>query len=425
MLAQEVKNVQKDPVVKQKWQDYCAIFGNNQRDPNQHNETFLSGFLQGLQSVISDANIIFVGGLPHDINDQLMMQYFSQFGEVAQIQLKLNKGFGFVTFKSPDSVELIMSNFGHQINGKAIDCKRKQAQVAQPMMMDPTGQLQQQTFGPVRTQIRQPLGPYVTSPMPVQQQAPRTPYGQGPAPDGVIQSTEIFVGGLPIDITEQLLLEYFSQFGFVSKVELKEGKGYAFIGFTASDAVELITNPAQMHQINGKQIACKKRVLDALQQAKAKGQHLVMPFQGIQQQQPMQMQQQPQFFRKFNTMPNQGGVVQTIPKMPNPAPGEVVPSKIFVGGLPHGTREEHLMEAFQLFGNIVQIDCKHEKGFGFVHFENPESVSSVMAQAGAIIVGGQLVDCKPADNRPPKLALLEQQQLQQQVQLQPTQQIIA
>jgi RNA recognition motif-containing protein len=133
----------------------------------------------------------------------------------------------------------------------------------------------------------------------------------------------------------------------------------------------------------------------------------------MQQQQQGQVQQQNPFFRKFNNM-NQGGQ----PKMANPAPGEVVPSKVFVGGLPHGCREEHLMEAFQLFGNIVQIDCKHEKGFGFVHFENQESVQSVMSQAGAIVVGGQLVGCKPADNRQPKLALMEQQQMQEQQMLQ-------
>jgi hypothetical protein len=41
-----------------------------------------------------------------------------------------------------------------------------------------------------------------------------------------------------------------------------------------------------------------------------------------------------------------------------------------------------------------------------------------MSQAGAIVVGGQLVGCKPADNRQPKLALMEQQQMQEQQMLQ-------
>lgn len=92
----------------------------------------------------------------------------------------------------------------------------------------------------------------------------------------------------------------------------------------------------------------------------------------------------------------------------NPEPGQVVDSKIFVGRLPHGTREEHLIEAFQSFGNITQIDIKLEKGFAFVHFDSAESVQHVMAQKDNIQVGGQPIDCKPADNRPPKLAVMQQ-----------------
>jgi len=435
MLVQEVKNVQQDPTIKQKWQDYCSIFGNNQRDPSKHTETFLNGFLQGLQNVLSDTNAtIFVGGLPHDVSDQVMMQYFSQYGEITKLKVMQGKGFGFVTFKSEESANTIIANYdGHSINGKAIECKKKTLSSMQPHQHD-----QQTMFGPMRGNPRTQLSPYQTNSQfrhqpPIQtimtpgngmvtgtfRGAGRATPRQGPAANGVIEGTEIFVGGLPLDITEQLLLEYFSRFGDVTKVELKIGKGYAFMGFTSSEIVDTIIENNELHVINGKKIECKKRVLDALQQAKAAGVHMNLPGvlpkfnpgfpqpNGVQQiNRGFPMQQQ---FRRLNHVAHGGANPN---KFANPEPGEIVPGKIFVGRLPHGTREPHLIETFQLFGNIVQIDVKVEKGFAFVHFDSHDAVQNVMAQKDNICVGGQPVDCKPADGRPPKLAIMQQMGVQ-------------
>lgn len=417
-IVTEVRNAQRDPLVKQKWQDYCSIFGNNQRDPSKHTESFLQGFLQGLNNIVSDNNnSIFVGGLPHDATETHMTQYFGQFGEVVKSKVMEGKGFGFVTFKSSEAVEAIIANYdGHSINGKAIECKKKTPPPAQGTV--PVQQVVQVgAFGPVRgaIQTRLPqLGPYATTPQPVvTYQAPR-PIRHGPATDGVVEGTEIFVGGLSAEITEQHLMQYFSQFGTVTKCELKHGKGYAFMGFDTEDAVETIVSTNGEHEICGRSVDCKKRVLDALQRAKAAGSFISVPGgppirpptiqTGIQQQVihrtiPLA---QPQQFRKLNQ------VVLNIPKIANPEPGEIVAGKIFVGRVPHGAQEAHMIETFQVFGNITQIDLKSEKGFAFVHYDSAEAVQQVMANKDSILVGGQPVDCKPADNRPPKLAMMQQ-----------------
>jgi len=399
-FVQEVKDVQRDPAIKEKWQQYCAIFGNNNRNPATHNETFLSGFLQGLQNVQqSEDSQIFVGGLPHDANEETLMQYFSNWGEIVSVRMMHGKGFGFVTFRSPEHVNNVLQNReAHQINGKFIDCKKKQnnqqqnvqqvQQVQNPMdpgvnnlmLQQPAPMLMQQppNYGPARMQTRpQAVGPY-------QQQGGGglNPTGfmqrpRGPALDGVINSTEIFTGGLPADINEEMLLQYFSQWGGVTKIDLKHGKGYAFIAFNSPEAVENICMQVGTHEINGKIIDCKKRVLDAHQQARATGN--------------LQMEQQNQGI----AAPNQ------LARLPNPEPGQLCCDKVFAGGLPRGAREEHLMEAFSAFGIVKKIDLKVEKGFAFIHFEDPNVLPNVLKQP--IAIGDQWIECKQADNRASKM----------------------
>lgn len=399
-LVQEVKDVQRDPAIKEKWQQYCAIFGNNNRNPTTHNESFLSGFLQGLQNVQqSDDSQIFVGGLPHDATEDTLTQYFSNWGEVVSARMMHGKGFGFVTFRSPEQVTNVLQNReAHQINGKFIDCKKKQnnlqqngqsQQVQNPMdpgvnnlmLQSPMLMQQPPNYGPARMQTRGTnVGPYQQ--MNIGGLNPLNPGGfmqkpRGPALDGVINSTEIFTGGLPADINEELLLQYFSQWGSVTKIDLKHGKGYAFISFSSPETVENICMQAGTHEINGKIIDCKKRVLDAHQQARATGN--------------IQMVQQ-----------NQGmAAPNTLAKMPNPEAGALCCDKVFAGGLPRGTREEHLLEAFSAYGNVKKIDLKVEKGFAFIHFEDPNSLPNVLKQP--IAIGDQMIECKQADSRASKM----------------------
>lgn len=414
ILAQKVRDAQRDPIVRQKWVDYCSIFGNDEREPSKHNESFLSGFVQVAANVSQeqmydypcdndnfsdisqsisivknqeggedmsqntpDRCQIFVGGLPHQISEEMILQYFSQFGQVSRVHLKHQKGFCFVHFTAESTVDAIMGcGMGHQINGKQIECKRKQVNIG--------------GYGPQRGQQRQILGPYVTQPnLQPQNQASQSQH-KGPILDGPVESTELFVGGLPQDVGESTIMDYFSQYGIVSRIHLKEGKGFAFVTFNRPEPVDTILQINDQHFINGKKIDCKPRVRDVNRNGGLPAN------QGAKAHEMNQLQQTNQSFRTLNSAVQAGNPLSAE---------EVIKRKIFVGGLPHGCREEHLHESFGVFGNISQIDCKNEKGFAFVHFEEIDSVQAILAQQG-IIVGGRLVDCKPAD-RPTKYAQSE------------------
>lgn len=124
-LAEEVKTVTKDPSTREKWTQYCAIFGQGVKDPSKHPDKFLAGFLAGLEATAADSAQIFVGGIAPDATEETLKEYFSKWGEVTRMEMKIPKGFGFVTFSSTEAVDQIMANHSsHQINGKFIDCKQ-------------------------------------------------------------------------------------------------------------------------------------------------------------------------------------------------------------------------------------------------------------------------------------------------------------
>ncbi|ONH69883.1 Nuclear polyadenylated RNA-binding protein 4 [Cyberlindnera fabianii] len=73
---------------------------------------------------------IFVGGLPPDVRPHEFEAYFAKFGSIIDAQLMLDKdtgrsrGFGFVTFDSPDSVDRATQHRFIDFNGKQIEVKR-------------------------------------------------------------------------------------------------------------------------------------------------------------------------------------------------------------------------------------------------------------------------------------------------------------
>lgn len=81
-------------------------------------------------------NKIFAGALPKKCGQEMIMEYFSQFGTVVNVELKYGpdgtfRGFGFITFESTDSVQAVLDNYdNNMIEGKWIDCKTAAQQEA-------------------------------------------------------------------------------------------------------------------------------------------------------------------------------------------------------------------------------------------------------------------------------------------------------
>ncbi|KAF8113944.1 hypothetical protein N665_0043s0018 [Sinapis alba] len=73
---------------------------------------------------------IFVGGLPSSITEADFKNYFDQFGTVADVLVMYDhntqrpRGFGFITFDSEESVEMVLHKTFHELNGKMVEVKR-------------------------------------------------------------------------------------------------------------------------------------------------------------------------------------------------------------------------------------------------------------------------------------------------------------
>jgi len=81
-----------------------------------------------------EATRIFVGGLPQTCDSNRLGEYFSQFGNVTETKVHIdpatnrNKGFGYVSFDSPHSVEMTLASGRNlQIDEKWVEVKRCEA----------------------------------------------------------------------------------------------------------------------------------------------------------------------------------------------------------------------------------------------------------------------------------------------------------
>lgn len=68
---------------------------------------------------------VFVGGLSWDTTDETFKKHFEQFGEVSEIKIMKEhtgkpRGFGFVTYRDPNSVPRVLSEKEHKLDGKKV-----------------------------------------------------------------------------------------------------------------------------------------------------------------------------------------------------------------------------------------------------------------------------------------------------------------
>lgn len=114
---------------------------------------------------------IFVGGIDPLVNEKDFNDFFSQFGCIIDAQLMIDKdtgrsrGFGFITFDSPDAVDRVCVNKYLTLKGKAMEVKRA----------EPRGQHQQNQHNQQQTQQNQ-YNPYASAYGQMQM-----PYGQNMA----------------------------------------------------------------------------------------------------------------------------------------------------------------------------------------------------------------------------------------------------
>ncbi|KAI7728177.1 hypothetical protein M8C21_013193, partial [Ambrosia artemisiifolia] len=157
----------------------------------------------------SSAGKLFVGGIAWETSQESFSNYFSNYGELTDSVIMMDKitgrprGFGFVTF-------------ANQADADKVEVKRT---------------------------------------------VPReNPQGSR----GVSRTKKIFVGGIPLTLTEDELREYFSNYGDIIEHQIMldhvtgRSRGFGFVTFDSEDAVDKIFSDGQLHELGGKQVEIKR-----------------------------------------------------------------------------------------------------------------------------------------------------------------------
>jgi len=165
---------------------------------------------------------IFVGGISWDTTDSGFASFFSKFGPIKDAVVMRDKstgvsrGFGFVIFDDPASVDKVLAQGDLSLDGRKIDCK-----IA----------------------------------------VPKADIGTAP---GTHRTRKIFVGGIPPQTTSDDLKKHFGGFGTVVNAVImmdratNRSRGFGFVTFESEDTVDEILN--RTHQFSSKTVEVKKAV---------------------------------------------------------------------------------------------------------------------------------------------------------------------
>ncbi|XWS39150.1 hypothetical protein CRYUN_Cryun18bG0025400 [Craigia yunnanensis] len=182
----------------------------------------------------SDQGKLFVGGISWETNEDKLMEYFGQYGDVLQTVVMRDKvtgrprGFGFVVFSDPAILDTVLQE-KHSIDGRTVEAKRALSREEQQTSAR-SGNLNQ---------------------------------GRNSGSGGNIRTKKIFVGGLPPTLTEDGFRQYFEAYGHVTDVVImydqntQRPRGFGFISFDTEDAVDRVLHN-NFHDLNGKQVEVKR-----------------------------------------------------------------------------------------------------------------------------------------------------------------------
>ena len=211
-----------------------------------------------------DAGKIFVGGLSWQSSEESLRFHFEQYGTVLSVEVMRDRvtgdprGFAFVVFSDPTTVDLVMAEERHEINHKIVDVKRAQARgVAPPSIHGGhSGGGTGSTGGGGGTE------------RPNHHRAVK----QEDSMTAEQAQAKVFVGGIPPHVDRDELRAIFSEFGPVTDAIVmvdqatQRSRGFGFVTFEHDSDGALKAVEAQPLQIHGRRVEVKLATPRAEQQ---------------------------------------------------------------------------------------------------------------------------------------------------------------
>ena len=145
---------------------------------------------------------LFIGGLTPSTTEEVLKDYYSAWGEIVDVVVMRDprsgrsRGFGFVTYRDPEMVDVAQANRPHEVDGKLVEAKRAM------------------------------------------------PREDSTSAEAHMTVTKLYVGGLKKEITTEDLHEYFSKYGRIVECEVVKSKdtnvsrGFGFVTFDDYDPVD-------------------------------------------------------------------------------------------------------------------------------------------------------------------------------------------
>ncbi|KAI1715177.1 RNA recognition motif domain-containing protein [Ditylenchus destructor] len=289
---------------------------------------------------------LFVGGLSKETSVETLREYFSKFDEFLECYILRNevngsRGFGYVTFKSEESINKVLKSSPHYIDNKVVNVKH--------------------------TPVRQ-------------------------------REFTIIVKNLSPNTTDESLREFYSRFGELTNCEVKfdsqtgQSRGFGYVAFSSQkeldSAVEV--NP---HIIDGVKVELEyitsefdmivtsltpniteKELNDYFSRyGKLRRCEILESLPGVR--------------TGFVSFWTEEEVLQVLADRPHVVNGKRVSSyqkdqefAVYIGNLPFDATDDSLFEKFSKYGKIVHWQVKRDRntnrslGYGFVSFEKAEQV---------------------------------------------------